>query len=129
MARNWNAFAADDPMWSILTWEDKRGNRRGVDEFFSTGRAEITDVLGQAREYQPALANGRASDFGCGVGRLSMASVSEFEELPDLAVCGGPSPPLWIQNLNGCTEFENSSQIPAPLPVKFASPPEFQEIR
>jgi len=31
-----------------------------------------------------------------------------------LAVCGGPSPPLWIQKLNGYTEFENSSQIPAP---------------
>lgn len=81
LARSWNAFAADDPMWWILMREDKHGNRWDADEFFATGRAEIADVLRQAREYQPAMANARAMDFGCGVGRLSLALVPEFHEV------------------------------------------------
>jgi ubiquinone/menaquinone biosynthesis C-methylase UbiE len=81
LARNWNALAEDDPMWSILTWEDKRGNRWGAEEFFATGRDEIGDVLRRAREHQPDLGRGRALDFGCGVGRLSLALVPEFDEV------------------------------------------------
>jgi SAM-dependent methyltransferase len=81
LARNWNAFAADDAMWSILTWADKRGNRWQPDEFFATGQSEIADVLSRARAFHPGLATGRALDFGCGVGRLSRALAAEFEEV------------------------------------------------
>jgi SAM-dependent methyltransferase len=81
LARNWNAFASHDPMWSILTWDDKRGERWNLEEFLQTGRDEIDDALRRAREYRPELGAGRALDFGCGVGRLSQALAATFAQV------------------------------------------------
>jgi SAM-dependent methyltransferase len=78
LARNWNAFAAADPLWSILTWPEKRGNRWQEDEFFATGREEVAVALRRARELCPRMGAGRALDFGCGVGRLTLALADSF---------------------------------------------------
>jgi 2-polyprenyl-3-methyl-5-hydroxy-6-metoxy-1,4-benzoquinol methylase len=81
LARNWNEFAARDPLWSILTWDDKRGNRWNLDEFLGTGRSEINAALRWARECRPQFGAGRALDFGCGVGRLTQALAASFAEV------------------------------------------------
>ena len=81
LARNWNEFAARDPLWSILTLDDKRGNRWNLDEFLGTGRSEINAALRWARECRPQFGAGRALDFGCGVGRLTQALAASFAEV------------------------------------------------
>ena len=81
LAAEWNAFAARDPLWAILTWPDKVGGGWGRDEFFATGEAEVAEVLALTGRHRPALATRRALDFGCGVGRLTQALATRFDEV------------------------------------------------
>lgn len=80
LQRNWDAFAREDPLWAILTWEERRDGRWDPEAFFATGRDEVATVLASVRAWGP-LATGRALDFGCGVGRLSRALADEFGEV------------------------------------------------
>lgn len=86
-ARNWDAFAEDDPLWAILTWDEKRGGRWDPDEFFATGVEEVAGVLARVEELRPGWLQSapsdahRALDFGCGVGRLSRALAARFDEV------------------------------------------------
>ena len=34
LQKHWHQFGKQDPMWAILTWPDKKGNKWSVDEFF-----------------------------------------------------------------------------------------------
>lgn len=78
--QEWEDLAATDPLWAILSDPGKRGGRWELDEFFGTGEPEIaallevTGTLGYPRQHHLAL------DFGCGVGRLSRALASHFDE-------------------------------------------------
>jgi SAM-dependent methyltransferase len=79
LQKNWEGFAQSDPLWSICADPQKRHNKWDRDEFFATGRREITTVLQHLRglglqpgERCPAL------DFGCGVGRLTRAMAAYF---------------------------------------------------
>ncbi len=75
---NWNKFGATDPLWGILAWPDKTGNRWQIDEFFATGVHEIAGVLDYVEGLGLARPHGSALDFGCGVGRLSQAMAQHF---------------------------------------------------
>jgi Methylase involved in ubiquinone/menaquinone biosynthesis len=68
-----------DPLWSNLTFADKRGNRWQVEEFFLTGEQEIQEVMAFVASLGVELKRGKALDFGCGVGRLSQALAARFD--------------------------------------------------
>jgi SAM-dependent methyltransferase len=76
---NWDQFGRTDPMWAILTHENKRGHGWKPDEFFATGRQEVADVLGYLAELGLPKARRAALDFGCGLGRLTQALGEHFE--------------------------------------------------
>ena len=77
----WTALGEDDPLWAILSQPDKRGGQWNPEEFFAAGEAEIAGLehwcahLGLPREHRRAL------DFGCGVGRLTRALASRYDEV------------------------------------------------
>jgi len=77
--REWEDLAELDPLWAILTDGKKQFGRWDLDEFFASGRREIDDLMGVCG-FREGL-NGRALDFGCGVGRLSRGLSSYFEEV------------------------------------------------
>jgi ubiquinone/menaquinone biosynthesis C-methylase UbiE len=79
--REWEELAKLDPLFAILTEKGKQFGKWDREEFFASGRKEINELM-QACGFQGAN-NGRALDFGCGVGRLSRALRSYFDE-----VCG-----------------------------------------
>ena len=79
--RNWERLAVADPLWAILSDPERRNNRWDPEEFFRTGRDEIEAVLGYVDRIGLPLRRGRALDFGCGVGRLTQALASRFEEV------------------------------------------------
>jgi len=81
LRQDWDACARNDPLWAIITDPKKRGNRWDVSEFFRTGAAEITGVLGYVQSLGVPLRMERALDFGCGVGRLSRALAEYFNEV------------------------------------------------
>lgn len=78
--RDWEELAAADPLWAILSAPDRRGGRWPLEEFFATGEAEIGQVLEVASGLGYPRQHERALDFGCGVGRLTRALSSRFQQ-------------------------------------------------
>lgn len=78
---NWEEFARVDPLWSILPEPDKKNNRWTIQELFHTGEIEIRSVMEQLAQIPVRRLDGRALDFGCGVGRLSQALAGYFQEV------------------------------------------------
>lgn len=73
--KNWNEFADSDPMSAILTEKGKWNPK----EFFDTGSKEINALMGKIEQIH--FGRRRALDFGCGIGRLSRALASYFQEV------------------------------------------------
>ena len=77
----WEDAARKDPLWAILSHPSKKDRGWSTDEFFATGRREISLLLHHLRALGVEPRMGRALDFGCGVGRLSQALAPAFESV------------------------------------------------
>lgn len=77
----WENLAQADPLWAILSAPDKSGRRWDLDEFFETGRREISLLLYRLRQLDVAYDRAAALDFGCGVGRLTQAMAESFDSV------------------------------------------------
>jgi len=80
LQKNWDAFGKTDPLWAILTDPTKRGGKWNLEEFLQTGVREIADVFKYLETLKVSVPSNRALDFGCGVGRLTQALSSRFDE-------------------------------------------------
>ena len=78
--RNWEGLASDDPMWAILTTRERRGTW-GRKEFMASGETAVAELLSLAEEQGVVIRRGRALDFGCGLGRLTLPLAQRFEEV------------------------------------------------
>jgi SAM-dependent methyltransferase len=78
--RDWDALAAADPLWAVLTDPTRRHGGWSSTEFFATGEAEIAAVLDGASKLGVPERFERALDFGCGAGRLTRALATRFDE-------------------------------------------------
>lgn len=81
LKENWNSLGAIDPLWSILTDPEKKGNKWRIDDFFKTGREEIDLVMQYIESLNIKLRKEKALDFGCGAGRLTQALAAYFNEV------------------------------------------------
>jgi SAM-dependent methyltransferase len=79
--KHWNALAERDPLWAVLTKDEKAGGRWNAEEFFATGLAEVERDLASIRQSHPGLGTASALDFGCGVGRLTQGLARHFGEV------------------------------------------------
>lgn len=79
---SWERLARRDPLWAVLTDPRKRDGRWDPDEFFATGDREIASVFEHLESQGIAIEDrSQALDFGCGVGRLTRALASRFDEV------------------------------------------------
>jgi 2-polyprenyl-3-methyl-5-hydroxy-6-metoxy-1,4-benzoquinol methylase len=75
--RDWNALAAADPYWAVLTRDQFRGmvptDRDRLDAFLQSGHEHVSLIWEavEAALVKP-FAPARALDFGCGVGRVAI---------------------------------------------------------
>jgi SAM-dependent methyltransferase len=79
--RTYDALGAEDPLYAVLSFPGKQGNRWDPDAFFQRGEKEIRLVLADLDERGVDLQRQRALDFGCGVGRLTQALANHFEQV------------------------------------------------
>jgi SAM-dependent methyltransferase len=77
---NWEEMSTLDPLWAILSTKEKRFGGWDLDEFLRTGIDEIAQIMDKAGELSLPLSRKRALDFGCGIGRLTRALQSYFDE-------------------------------------------------
>src|SRR5476651_566651 len=77
----WDAHAARDPLWAVLSDAGKDERKWDVRKFFQTGVNEISLVFYQLDSHGIEVARGSALDFGCGVGRLTQALAHRFENV------------------------------------------------
>jgi SAM-dependent methyltransferase len=80
LSREWDELARGDALWEVLSDPDRSDGRWQLDEFFASGEQEVGAALERARELGRPERSGRALDFGCGVGRLTRALSSRFDE-------------------------------------------------
>jgi SAM-dependent methyltransferase len=80
LARNWDEFGKQDPLWAIRTEPDKRGGKWDVQEFFESGEVHVNELVERLRELGLPI-HGTALDFGCGVGRLTQAFAEHYDEV------------------------------------------------
>ena len=69
----WQALGKDDPLWAILTDPDRHHQRWDVQAFLATGEADVARYETLLRQAGHAGDFASVLDFGCGVGRLSLA--------------------------------------------------------
>lgn len=86
--RHWDELAKADPLWAVLTESEKQGKRWNVDEFFSTGLAEVGADMDRVRALAPGFTGRNALDFGCGAGRLTQALARHFERVTGVDISG-----------------------------------------
>jgi SAM-dependent methyltransferase len=85
-ARDWDDLATVDPLWAVLSVDDKRNRRWELEAFLSTGEAEVEHMLATAAKLNRPARRERALDFGCGVGRLTRALASHLAEVVGIDV-------------------------------------------
>lgn len=75
--REWERWGTRDPYFSVITSEEFRKDRlseEGRQRFFESGRIHAELVLESCRQrIQANFAPARVLDFGCGVGRVTLA--------------------------------------------------------
>jgi SAM-dependent methyltransferase len=79
--QSWERFGADDPLWAVLTDPDKRGGGWELGAFLATGRDDVAEVMADLDRLSICPDRRAALDFGCGVGRLTVALADHFAEV------------------------------------------------
>jgi 2-polyprenyl-3-methyl-5-hydroxy-6-metoxy-1,4-benzoquinol methylase len=84
--REWEDLAQLDPLWAILSNNEKQFRKWEQEEFFGSGQLEIDALMSSCRLAHGN--NGRVLDFGCGVGRLTRALQPYFAEVYGVDISG-----------------------------------------
>ena len=83
---HWEDLGALDPCWAILSQPGTRYGGWDREKFFATGEEEISAVMNAAQQLELPRNFHRALDFGCGIGRLTRALASRFQQVVGLDI-------------------------------------------
>lgn len=84
----WRRWGETDPYFGVLADPRFRNGQiaENRDAFFELGRLTVEERLATAVRQFGHFRRGRALDFGCGVGRLSIALATHFDEVLGLDI-------------------------------------------
>lgn len=81
----WAKWGEVDPYFGVLTLDEYHaGNNREM--FFTSGQRKVAGFIARYEQMFGPLPRGRALDFGCGVGRLSLALAREFDAVTGIDI-------------------------------------------
>jgi SAM-dependent methyltransferase len=89
---DWRKIGETEPFWGVLT--EERFRRKQMDEqakrgFYASGTKDIDFVLSRIRQMVPQFRPREALDFGCGVGRLTLAMARHAEDVTGVDISPG----------------------------------------
>jgi 2-polyprenyl-3-methyl-5-hydroxy-6-metoxy-1,4-benzoquinol methylase len=89
--RSWQKWGEMAPYYGVLSDEkfSSQNIKQNRDFFFETGEEFICQVVQRYEQAFGLLSHGRALDFGCGVGRLTLPLARRFDEVIGLDVSPG----------------------------------------
>lgn len=79
--KEWDYLGKSDPLWAILTHNNKAENKWNLNDFFATGEKEISELIKHLKDINLEFKENICLDFWCGVGRLSQALLGYFEKV------------------------------------------------
>ncbi len=85
----WEDWSRLDPLWAIVTDDDRRDGRWDEHAFFASGEATIAGLWSIAAEQRLPVSTRSALDFGCGVGRLTRALGTRVDSVVGLDISQG----------------------------------------
>ena len=74
-------FGAEEPFYAVLTEEKYKRKQLDEELFFKTGEDLLARQMKLIQDRGIQISRGRALDFGCGVGRLTNAMATYFDEV------------------------------------------------
>lgn len=79
IGKAWQAYGETEPHWSVLTNDFFRSENlaENIDLFYDSGRQDVDEHLNFLRRSGLPVSFAKALDFGCGVGRLTLALASQ----------------------------------------------------
>lgn len=77
---DWEYLGRLDPLWAIFVRPEKQFGKWDIEQFFLTGARDVEDIMQSAIKLGYPSGRETALDFGCGVGRLTRALASYFEQ-------------------------------------------------
>lgn len=92
IAEKWRAFGENEPHWSVLTSEEflQKNLESNIEKFYASGHPDVKRVITTlARSGVPRGSIKTALDYGCGVGRLSLALALEFDHVLGVDISPG----------------------------------------
>lgn len=122
LQRNWDDLGQQDPLWAILTENSRHANGWDPDEFFATGREAVDEAVSDLLGAGVAIrADGRALDFGCGFGRLTLALADHVADVVGVDIApsmiagaeahntAGPRVSYRLNERDDLSDFDDSS--------------------
>ncbi|MBC2607418.1 class I SAM-dependent methyltransferase [Pelagicoccus albus] len=79
LQKNFESLAAEDPLWTVLSDNSKKGGLWDPEEFYQSGEDEIVSLEQRLAHFGISLSGAQALDFGCGVGRLTFPLSRRFD--------------------------------------------------
>lgn len=92
IATEWQRFGESEPHWSVLVSDDYRSDTiaANIEPFYASGIGDVEQVLHMLRRSAvPAEHFGRVLDFGCGVGRLTLALARRADHVIGIDISPG----------------------------------------
>ena len=79
--RTWESLGRSDPLWAVFTRDGTEPGAWDEQDFLDSGRAVVARVLAELDDLDVMVPPGPALDFGCGVGRISLALADQLGEI------------------------------------------------
>jgi len=90
--KDWQKLGDNDPFFGVLSAEENKSESfddAARSKFYDSGKAHIQTVLQIAKDQFGFVPQGRALDFGCGVGRLTLPLAAKFNETVGVDISDG----------------------------------------